>query len=110
MNAITVKKVGTSSYSPLTPYDSVLVFNADSQVRGPFEVVAVIEFSNIGKYRRLELTDAIEPMKDAAKEVGANGIIIDKTSTIYSGIISRGISVEARAIRHAADDKIDGLK
>lgn len=103
-NNVTVKKVGSSSYPPLTPYDSVLVFSADSQIKGPFEVLAVIEFSNFGKYRRLELVDALEPIKEAARGIGANGVIIDKTDTIYSGIASRGISVEARAIHHTSNE------
>jgi hypothetical protein len=109
-NSVSVKKVSSSSYPPLTPYDSVIVFSADSQVKSPFEVIAVIEFSNIGKYRRLELVDALEPIKEAARGIGANGIIIDKTDTIYSGFVSRGISVEARAIHHTSKEQSTGAK
>lgn len=109
-NNVSVKKVSYSSYPPLTPYDSVLVFSADCQIKGPFEVIAVIEFSNIGKYRRLELVDALEPIKEAARGIGANGIIIDKTDTIHSGIVSRGVSVEARAIHHTSNEPPTGVK
>ena len=109
-NNVSVKKISSSSYPPLTPYDTVLVFSADSQIKGPFEVLAVIEFSNFGKYRRLEQADALEPIKEAARGIGANGIIIDKTDTIYSGIVSRGISVEARAIHHTSNELPTGAK
>ena len=109
-NNVSVKKVGSSSYPSLTPYDSVLVFSTDNQVKGPFEVIAVIEFSNFGKYRRLELVDALEPIREAARGIGANGVIIDKTDTIYSGIASRGISVEARAIHHTSSEPSTGTK
>jgi hypothetical protein len=101
-NNITVKKIGDITYPPLTPYESVLVFNNESEIKGPKEVLATIEFSNIGKYRRMELTDAIEPIKAEVRKIGANGIIIDKFETIHSGIASRGISVEARAIRQSS--------
>lgn len=47
----------------------------------------------------MSLGDAIEPLKEKAREVGANAIIIDKSQLIKSGIISTGIYVEARAIR-----------
>ena len=109
-NNVSVKKISSSSYPPLTPYDSVLVFSAESQVKGPFEVIAVIEFSNLGKYRRLVLVDALEPIREAARGIGANGVIVDKTDTIYSGIASRGISVEARAIHHTSSEPFIGTK
>lgn len=109
-NNITVKKVSTTAYPPLTPYDSVIIFSKDSEVKGPFEIIATLEFSNAGKYRRLELIDALEPLKAAAREIGANGIIIDKTDSIWSGIVSRGISVEGRAIHHDHPEKPNGEK
>ncbi|HEY2457926.1 MAG TPA: hypothetical protein VGI13_11550 [Candidatus Acidoferrum sp.] len=46
-----------------------------------------------------EHRNAIEPLKTKAREIGANGIIIDKSQPIKSGIISTGIYAEARAIR-----------
>jgi hypothetical protein len=38
-------------------------------------------------------------LKTKARKIGANGIILDKSQPIKSGIISTGIWVEARAIR-----------
>jgi hypothetical protein len=49
----------------------------------------------------IDLSNSYEPLKTKAREVGANGVIIDNSSQVISGIISRGISVDARAIRLA---------
>jgi hypothetical protein len=50
------------------------------------------------------LTRAVDKVTavQLAREVGANGVIIDGSETIISGIISRGVSVKARAIHMAA--------
>jgi hypothetical protein len=92
-------RIGSSSYPPLADGAGVSVFTEESQMRGKYEVVGVISYSNPGKYQILNLEDAMEPLKSKARELGANGVIIDKTDTIRSGLISTGISVEARAIR-----------
>jgi hypothetical protein len=96
-----VQRVGTASYAPISPTADVTVFTADNQIKQPFEVIGVISYDNPGKYQILNLGDAIEPLKAKAREVGANGIIIDKSQLVKSGIISTGIYVEARAIRIA---------
>jgi hypothetical protein len=70
-----------------------------SQVKEPYEVVGIISYDKPGKYQVLSLGDAIEPLKTKAREIGANGIIIDKSQPIKSGFISTGIYAEARAIR-----------
>lgn len=94
-----MQKIGTVSYTPLPPSSDVLVFTSESQIKRPYEVIGVISFDNAGKYHVLTLGDAIEPLKERAREVGANGIIIDKSQPVKSGIISTGIYAEARAIR-----------
>jgi hypothetical protein len=94
-----VEKIGTSSYAPLAPDAEVAVFTDESQIKQPFDVVGIISYDKPGKYRILSLGNAIEPLKEKARSVGANGIIIDKSNPIKSGIISTGIYVEARAIR-----------
>ena len=96
-----VQRVGTASYAPAAPSADVAVFTADNHVKQPFEVIGVISYDNPGKYQILNLGDAIEPLKAKAREVGANGMIIDKSQPVKSGIISTGIYVEARAIRIA---------
>ena len=47
----------------------------------------------------LSLGDAIEPLKTKSREIGANGMIIDKSQPVKSGFIPTGVYVEARAIR-----------
>jgi hypothetical protein len=94
-----VQRIGTASYSPRPSNADVFVFTDASQVKEPYEVVGIVSYDNPGKYRVLSLGDAIEPLKTKAREIGANGIIIDKSQPIKSGIISTGIYAEARAIR-----------
>jgi hypothetical protein len=72
-----------------------------SQVGQPFELVANISYTDPGRYAIVSLSNSYEPLKTKAREVGANGVIIDNSSQVISGIISRGISVDARAIRLA---------
>jgi hypothetical protein len=94
-----VQKIGTSAYAPLPESAEIIVFTETSQIKTPYEVVGIISYDNPGKYRILTLGDAIESLKEKAREVGANAIIIDKSQPVKSGIISTGIYVEARAIR-----------
>jgi hypothetical protein len=93
-----VQRIGTASYSPRPSNADVFVFTDASQVKEPYEVVGIVSYDNPGKYRVLGLGDAIEPLKTKAREIGANGIIIDKSQPIKSGFISTGIYAEARAI------------
>jgi hypothetical protein len=94
-----VQRIGTAAFAPLPETAKVVVFTQASQITGPYEEIGIISYTNPGKYRVMTLGDAIEDLKEKAREVGANAIIIDKSQPIKSGIISTGISVEARAIR-----------
>ena len=47
----------------------------------------------------MDLGDAMDRLKGEARSFAGNGIIMDKSHPIKSGIISTGIYVEARAIR-----------
>jgi hypothetical protein len=94
-----VQPVGTANYAPLPANAPVIVFTTENQIKQPFEVIGLISYDNPGKYQVLNLGDAIEPLKQKAREVGGNAIIIDKSQPVKSGIISTGIYVEARAIR-----------
>lgn len=97
-----VQRIGTTSYAPLPPTADVAVFTAEGQVGHPFEVVAAIAYMDPGKFEMLSVGDTYEPLRQKAREVGANGIIIDNSSPVISGFVSRGISVDARAIHIAA--------
>ena len=95
-----VQRIGTSpKYEPLAESTEVAVFMSEDQVKVPYEVIGVISHNDPGKYHIRNLGDAIPVLKDKAREVGANGIIIDKSQPVKSGIVSTGIYVEARAIR-----------
>ena len=97
--ATSVTPTGSSRYPPLPATDSVAVFLNADEIKTSFETLGVIDHSNLGKYQKLTLDDAIPALKDKARAIGANAIIVDQVSTIYSGFVSRGISVKARAIR-----------
>jgi hypothetical protein len=62
------------------------------------KVIGIISYSNPGKYQILSLVNVIPDIQDRARKAGANGIIIDETHVIKSGIISTGIGVTGRAI------------
>jgi len=97
-----VERIGTSNYQPAPAAAEILVFAADSLVKQPFEVVGYISYDNPGKYQVPGLGDAIEPLKLKAREIGANGIIIDALWGCSPPCRSQpvtGIEVQARAIR-----------
>src|SRR5271165_5247160 len=83
------QRIGTVSYAP--PDSEVVVFADASQVEVPYYFVKIISFDNPGKYQVVTVGDAIEPLEMKAQEIGANGIIIDKSQPIKSGIISTGV-------------------
>ena len=66
-----VQKVGTVAYAPLPETADVIVFTEPGQIKKPYEVVGIISYDNPGKYRILTLGDAIESLKEKAREVGA---------------------------------------
>jgi hypothetical protein len=94
-----VQKIGTTAYAPSPENTEIIVFTDASQIKGPYEVIGIISYNNPGKYQVLTLGDAIDSLKEKAREIGANAIIIDKSQPVKSGIVSTGIYVEARAIR-----------
>src|SRR5262245_56506979 len=94
-----VTPTGSSHYPPLPATASVAVFLNADEIKTSFETLGLIDHSNLGKYQKLTLDDAIPALKEKARVLGANAIIVDEVSTIYSGFVSRGVSVKARAIR-----------
>jgi flavin-dependent dehydrogenase len=93
-----VTPIGSNTFTPLPSGSEVLVFSAENQVTGAYKVVGLISYSNPGKYQILSLADVMPDLKEQARKAGANGIIIDESHVIKSGIISTGIGVTARAI------------
>jgi hypothetical protein len=98
-SSTSVTPVGSRSYPPLQPAQDVAVFSSPADVGHPYEVVGIISHTDPGKYQILTLGDAIPDLKEKARQIGANGIIIDQATPVKSGIISTGVSVTARAIR-----------
>ena len=93
-----VTPIGSNALRPLSPNAQVYVYSSEKQVTTPFKVIGIISYSNPGKFQILSLADVIPALKDQARNAGANGIIIDETHVIKSGIISTGIGVTGRAI------------
>ena len=89
-----INRIGQNSYPRLNNNENVLLFTADNQIKDKYEVIGIISYNNPGKYQILTLESAIEPLKEKARQIGANAIIIDKSQPV-----KRGIYVEARAIR-----------
>ena len=94
-----VQRVGTAVYARLAAGVGVSVYNAEDQIKQPFEVVGIVSYENPGKYVITDLGNAMGRLKEEARSIGGNGIIIDKAHPVQFGIISTGLYVEARAIR-----------
>jgi hypothetical protein len=93
-----VTKIGTATYAPSAEGADVTIFTAESDVNKPFVVVGIISYDGPGKDDKFDFGAATEPLKEKARALGGNGIIIDKFYPIKSGITSTRISVKARAI------------
>jgi hypothetical protein len=91
--------MGTHTYAAMAPTVPVRVFTSEREAPPGFEVVGLIDYDNPGKYQVLSLTDVLPQVQDKARSVGGDGIIIDATEAVKSGIMSTGIHVRARAIR-----------
>jgi uncharacterized protein YbjQ (UPF0145 family) len=61
--------------------------------------LGIVNYNNPGKYQILTLEDALPELKKQARSVGANGLIIDQSAPVKSGLISTGITVKGRAIQ-----------
>lgn len=93
-----ITPIGSTTFKPLPPGSPVYVYSSEKDIATPFKMVGIISYTNPGKYQVISLADVIPELKDRAREAGANGIIIDETRVIKSGIISTGIGVSGRAI------------
>jgi hypothetical protein len=93
-----VTKIGTGTYAPLPEGKDVTIFNGESEVKQPYAVVGIISYEGPGKNDKLDFGAATEPLREKARAVGGNGIIIDKFGPLKSMIPSTQIFVRARAI------------
>lgn len=95
-----VTPVGVKRYDPLPESASVVVF--ESPAKGPqqFELIATMIHADPCKMHTCTLKDAFEPLSAKAREIGANGVIIDNSQAVKTSVFSTGIAVDARAIRY----------
>jgi hypothetical protein len=94
-------RVSKKQYQPLPAGAQVAVYSSTADVKGGFEVIATLAHANPCKFHRCNIKDAIEPLSEKAREVGANAIIIDDSQRVATSLMSTGITVQARAIRLA---------
>ena len=90
---------GKYDYDPLPPNAQVRVFASVEDVKQPYDVIGIIEYSDAGKYQNVTLEDALPKLKKKARSVGANALIIDHSGQTKAGIFSSGIDTRVRAIR-----------
>ncbi len=94
------------SKDKLSPYQgNVVVYFAkndctgiENQLPTNYEIIAELDYYNWGKFRNVTVEDIASWFKADAQQIGANAIIIDSCSTVYSGFASRGKNAKARAI------------
>jgi hypothetical protein len=78
----------------------VTFFSNEGEVHKPFTVVGSIYYMDPGEYKRMKFIDVVPILKEKAKTLGANGIIIDIREPVVSGWYERGIEVSGRAIKY----------
>lgn len=93
-----ITPIGGASLTPLPANAPVVIYSSEKDIQRPFKVVGLVSYTNPGKYRILSLSDVIPDLQVEARKAGANGLIIDATHPIKSGIISTGIGVTGRAV------------
>jgi hypothetical protein len=93
------RTIGPSTYAALPPKVEVAVFTAADQIKEAYEVIGPISYTDPGKYEMEAVSNAVEPLKAKARAIGGNGIIVGNPEPVKSGIVTIGITVEARAIR-----------
>jgi uncharacterized caspase-like protein len=94
-------RVGSKEYAPLPESANVVVYSSEGEAKRSYEVVATLAHSDPCTFHRCTVENAIEPLSAKAREVGANGIIIDSSQTVRTSLVSTGVVVHARAIRLA---------
>jgi hypothetical protein len=93
-----VTPIGGASFRALPEDAPVAIYSAEKDIPRPFKVVGLLSYTNPGKYRILSLSDVIPDIKAEARKAGANGVIIDETHPVKSGVVSTGIGVTGRAV------------
>jgi len=93
-----VVPIGNEYREPLKENEPVYIYYHEDEIKFKYSVIGILSYVDPGKYQILSLASVIPAMKSKARRAGANGLIIDETHVVKSGIISTGIGVTARAI------------
>ena len=90
---------GDHRYPALSADTPVAVYMKESDIHGQYEGIGAFGAMDLGKWQVLTMEDALPTLKEKARSIGANAIIIDEYQAVKSGIISTGYSVRARGVR-----------
>ena len=71
----------------------------DSDIHRPYEFLGAVSAMDLGKYQMLGLQDAVPTLKQQARSIGGNGLIIGSYQPAKIRHFSTGYSVQVRAIR-----------
>src|SRR5258708_708911 len=95
----TVTPTSDKHYAAFPDSSNVRVFASERDIKQNYEVLGIVEHSDVGKYQNITLEKVLPELKKKARKMGANALIIDQSTPTKSGIFSRGIDVRVRAIR-----------
>jgi hypothetical protein len=90
--------VSAKTLEPLPESAPVTVFESPARAPRHFEVIATIQHADPCKMHTCTIKNAYDPLIAKARELGANGIIIDNSQVMKTSVFSTGIAVDARAI------------
>jgi len=90
---------GDHHYPALSADTPVAVYMKELDIHGQYEVIGAFGAIDLGKWQVLTMEDALPTLKEKARSMGANAIIIDVYQLVKSGVISTGYSVRARGVR-----------
>jgi hypothetical protein len=97
--ATTAERVGDIVYPPLAADAPVAVFQDERSVGAPFTVIGELDVDQAAKQQLGSIEALLPRLTTMARELGANGIIVDAKDVVVAGVVSRGYAGHARAIR-----------
>ena len=80
------------------------VFQAAAEIKAPYKELGPISEWKLGKFQRLDASDAIAALQTQTRFLGGNAMLLPTTKTIYSGVISRGYEFEGTALLVGPND------
>jgi hypothetical protein len=96
---------GSNAPGPLPSSSPVYIYSSEKEVAASFRVIGNISYRNPGIQQTFLFPDAVPDLKEQARKVGANGIIIDELVVSEAaavggvvGTLRSPFRVEARAI------------